>query len=70
MAYTAVRLMEADTPADEALKWAALFPSWGAADAQAVEGFVAGTCRAWEERVGEGAAKPSNARFAALLDGC
>ncbi|WP_237773041.1 phosphotransferase [Streptomyces luteocolor] len=70
VAYTTVRLMEADTPPDEALKWASQFPSWRAADPRAVEVFVAGTCRAWDERVGTRAARPSNARFAVLLDGC
>ncbi|MGW2223841.1 phosphotransferase [Streptomyces formicae] len=69
VAFTTVRLMEADTPADEALKWASQFSSWRTADLRVVEVFVAGSCRAWEGRVGVRAAGPSNARFAALLDG-
>lgn len=67
VAYTAVRLMEADVPAREALGWAGQFPSWRAADPAAADAFVMGTCRQWEARVGVVGARPSNARFAALL---
>ncbi|MEE4419564.1 phosphotransferase [Streptomyces bugieae] len=67
VAYTAVRLMEADVAAREALDWAGQFPSWRAAGPAAVEAFVTGTCRQWEARVGVGGARPSNARFASLL---
>ncbi|MGW8330563.1 phosphotransferase [Streptomyces sp. NPDC055897] len=67
VAYTAVRLMEADTPADEALGWAAQFPSWQRADPAAVAAFVAGSCRQWEAQVGPVDAKPNNGRFGALL---
>ncbi|MFD8545616.1 phosphotransferase [Streptomyces sp. NPDC059649] len=67
VAYTAVRLMEADVAAREALDWAAQFPSWRAADRVAVEAFVAGVCRQWESVVGAAGARRSNARFAALL---
>ncbi|MFB6568415.1 phosphotransferase [Streptomyces noursei] len=67
VAYTAVRLMEADVPAREALGWTAQFLSWREADPVAVEAFVTGVCRQWEARVGVAGARPSNARFAALL---
>ncbi len=66
VAYTTVRLMEADCPPREALAWAAQFPSWTAADPRAVEAFVAGTCRLWERQIGARGARPSNARFTAL----
>lgn len=67
VAYAAVRLLEADVPAEVALGWAAGFPSWQTADPAAVEAFVAGTCRAWERAVGPGRAGSSNRRFEALL---
>lgn len=67
VAYTAVRLMEADVPAAVALGWAARFPSWRAADPAAVEAFVVGSCRAWERAVGAERAVSSNRRFEALL---
>lgn len=67
VAYTAVRLMEADVSAGEALDWAAGFPSWRAAEPAAVEAFVTGVCRQWEARIGAVGARPSNARFSALL---
>ncbi|MGW8726327.1 phosphotransferase [Streptomyces sp. NPDC055808] len=67
VAYTAVRLMEADTPADEALGWAAQFPSWRRADPAAVAAFVVGLCRQWEAQVGPVDCVPSNRRFGALL---
>lgn len=66
VAYTTVRLMEADCPAGEALAWAAQFPAWTAADPRAVEAFVAGTCRLWERQIGARGARPSNARYATL----
>lgn len=66
VAYTAVRLMEADSPPREALAWAAQFPSWTTADPRAVQAFVTGTCRAWERQVGPRDARHSNARFTAL----
>ncbi|MFD7663571.1 phosphotransferase [Streptomyces sp. NPDC059788] len=66
VAYTTVRLMEADCPAGEALEWAARLPSWAAADPRAVRALVAGTCRLWERRVGVRDARHSNARYAAL----
>ncbi|MGW7001377.1 phosphotransferase [Streptomyces sp. NPDC054933] len=69
VAYTAVRLMEADVPAGEALAWAARFPSWRAADPAAVEAFVTGVCRQWEARIGPVGARSSNTRFEALLPG-
>nr|WP_246469949.1 phosphotransferase [Streptomyces olivoverticillatus] len=67
VAYTTVRLMEADCPTGRALAWAARFPCWRAADAQALRAFVAANCRHWDSRVGPVAARPSNARFTALL---
>lgn len=67
VAYTAVRLMEADVSAREALDWAEQFPSWRVANPAAVEAFVMGTCRQWESVVGAEGARPSNARFAALV---
>ncbi len=70
VAYTAVRLMEADCSPDEALAWAEHFPSWRSADAEAVRAFVVAHCRQWETRVGATAARHSNARFAALLGDC
>ncbi|MEX2984630.1 phosphotransferase [Streptomyces sp. C36] len=69
VACTAVRLMEADCAADEALSWAARFPSWRAADPTALRAFVTANRRQWESRVGRAAARHSNARFAALLRG-
>ncbi|KOT94512.1 hypothetical protein ADK70_12615 [Streptomyces rimosus subsp. pseudoverticillatus] len=66
VAYTTVRLMEADCPPGEALAWAAQFPAWAAADPQAVEAFVTGTCRLWERQIGARGARPSNARYATL----
>lgn len=66
VAYAAVRLMEADCTAVEALEWAGRFESWKAADPRAVGAFVAGTCRSWARRVGDRDARSSNARFAAL----
>ncbi|MEV5592203.1 phosphotransferase [Streptomyces sp. NPDC052496] len=66
VAYTTVRLMEADCPAGEALEWAAQFPSWEAADPRAVQALVTGTCRLWERQVGVRDARHSNARYAAL----
>ncbi|GAA0449655.1 phosphotransferase [Streptomyces sp. NPDC046215] len=67
VAYTAVRLMEADCPRAEVLAWAARFPSWASARPEALAAFVAAHCRRWEATVGAAAARPSNARFAALL---
>ncbi|WP_329143508.1 aminoglycoside phosphotransferase [Streptomyces sp. NBC_01456] len=67
VAYTAVRLLEADVSAPEALGWAWQFPSWRAADPAALEALVVGTCRQWESVVGAAGARQSNARFAALL---
>lgn len=67
VAYTAVRLMEADTAPEEALSWAELFPSWRQADPKAVAAFVAGSCRQWEAMVGPVDCRPSNRRFEALL---
>ncbi|GAA1925320.1 hypothetical protein [Streptantibioticus ferralitis] len=69
VAYTAVRLMEADVPARHALSCASQFRSWRDANPEAVEAFVTGTCRQWEARIGSAAARPSNARFEALLEG-
>ncbi|MFH8747879.1 phosphotransferase [Streptomyces rimosus] len=66
VAYTTVRLMEADCPAPDALEWAAQFPVWAMADPRAVEAFVAGTCRLWERQIGARGARPSNARYATL----
>ncbi|MER5772434.1 phosphotransferase [Streptomyces sp. NPDC001985] len=66
-AYTAVRLLECDQPAEVALAWLAGFPSWRAADRAAVETFVDVTCRHWTATVGERGAEPSNARFRVLL---
>ncbi|WP_206502152.1 phosphotransferase [Streptomyces chrestomyceticus] len=66
VAYTAVRLMEADCMPREALEWAERFPSWVAADPRAVQALVTGTCRRWERRVGPRDARQSNARYAAL----
>ncbi|MFH8752969.1 phosphotransferase [Streptomyces rimosus] len=66
VAYTTVRLMEADCPAGEALEWAAQFPSWETADPRAVQALVTGTCRLWERQVGARDARHSNARYAAL----
>ncbi|WP_438489536.1 phosphotransferase [Streptomyces sp. S186] len=67
VAYTTVRLMEADVSAGEALDWSGQFSSWREADPAAVEAFVTGVCRQWEARVGVAGARPSNVRFAALL---
>lgn len=67
VAYTAVRLMEADTPAAEALEWAARLPSWRSADPAAVAAFVSASCRQWEAMVGPVDCVPSNRRFEALL---
>lgn len=65
VANTAVRLMEADCPTETALAWAAgLTSRWRAA---ALRAFVAANCRAWASRVGPVGARPSNARFTALL---
>ncbi|KAA6223666.1 aminoglycoside phosphotransferase [Streptomyces albofaciens JCM 4342] len=66
VAYTTVRLMEADCPPGEALEWAAQFPAWAAADPRAVGAFVAGACRLWERQVGARDARPSNGRFTVL----
>lgn len=66
VAYTTVRLMEADCPPSRALEWAAQFPSWTGADPRAVEAFVTGTCRLWERQVGARDARPSNGRFGVL----
>lgn len=66
VAYTAVRLMEADCTPEQALDWAAGCPSWRAANPAAVAAFVDGTCRVWEKRVGVAAAGSSNRRFRAL----
>ncbi|MEV5242527.1 aminoglycoside phosphotransferase [Streptomyces cinnamoneus] len=67
VAEAAVRLLEAGCRTDEALAWAAGFESWRSADRAAVEVFVGATCRAWAARVGTRGARPSNARFEALL---
>ncbi|MFD7015814.1 phosphotransferase [Streptomyces sp. NPDC059928] len=67
VACTAVRLMEADTPAAEALEWAAQFRSWRSADPAAVAAFVSASCRQWEAMVGPVDCRPSNRRFEALL---
>lgn len=67
VAYTAVRLMEADWPAAEVLAWADQFPSWRGADPVGVRAFVEATCGVWAARVGDAAAGPSNGRFRALL---
>ncbi|MBD0740428.1 phosphotransferase [Streptomyces sp. CBMA29] len=67
VALTAVRLMEADWPPEAALTWAGQFPSWQSADPVAVAALVAGICRDWEARLGPDAARPSNARYQALL---
>ncbi|MBO0516145.1 phosphotransferase [Streptomyces beijiangensis] len=69
VAYTAVRLMEADTPVEGALEWAAGFPSWRDAVPEAVAAFVRATCRQWETRAGAVDCMPSNRRFEALLAG-
>lgn len=69
VAYTTVRLMEADTAPVDALLWAEQFPSWRAADREAVAAFVAGSCRQWEAMVGPVDCLPSNRRFGALLAG-
>lgn len=69
VAYTAVRLMEADAPTADALDWAAGFPVWRAADPRAVAAFVAGSCRQWEAMVGPVDCRPSNRRFEQLLAG-
>ncbi|MEU7131946.1 aminoglycoside phosphotransferase [Streptomyces sp. NPDC046261] len=69
VAHTAVRLMEGGCGCEEALEWAARFPSWQAVDRGAVAAFVAASCRAWETRVGARGARASNARFEALLVG-
>jgi Ser/Thr protein kinase RdoA (MazF antagonist) len=69
VANTAVRLMEADTPAERALEWAAGFPSWREADMEAVGAFVRATCRQWETMAGPVGCLPSNRRFEALLTG-
>jgi hypothetical protein len=66
VAYTAVRLLEEGASAEQALGWAARFPSWRAADPKAVEVFVSATCRQWEARVGVPGCRSSNERFAAL----
>lgn len=67
VAYTTVRLMEADTAPADALLWAERFPSWRQADPKAVAAFVAGSCRQWEAMVGAVDCLPSNLRFEALL---
>ncbi|MGI5530431.1 phosphotransferase [Streptomyces syringium] len=67
VAYTAVRLLEADCVPDDVRKWAARFDCWTSADPRAVAAFVSANCRQWETVVGPAAARPSNARFAALL---
>ncbi|MEW2576788.1 phosphotransferase [Streptomyces syringium] len=67
VAYTAVRLMEEGQDPGEALRWAAQFPSWAAADPTAVEALVRLTCRRRTARVGERGARGSNGRFEALL---
>ncbi|MFI1254200.1 phosphotransferase family protein [Streptomyces netropsis] len=67
IAYTAVRLLEADSTPDDVRTWAARFPCWASADPQAVGAFVSANCRRWETVVGSAAARSSNARFAALL---
>ncbi|MEU2515032.1 phosphotransferase family protein [Streptomyces syringium] len=66
IAYTAVRLLEADCTVDDVRTWAAGFPCWASADPRAVAAFVAANCRQWETVVGPTAARSSNARFAAL----
>ncbi|MFH8410671.1 phosphotransferase [Streptomyces sp. NPDC018019] len=66
VAYTTVRLMEADCPPVEALAWAEQFPSWTGADPRAVEAFVAGMCQLWERQAGARNAQPGNARFTVL----
>ncbi|MGW7008697.1 phosphotransferase [Streptomyces sp. NPDC054933] len=68
VAYTTVRLLEADVPDSEALAWAAQFPSWRAADPAAVGAFVIGVCAQWAARIGASGARPSNRRFEVLLD--
>ncbi|MFF5128277.1 phosphotransferase family protein [Streptomyces syringium] len=67
VAYTAVRLLEADCVPEDVRKWAAGFDCWTSADPRAVAAFVSANCRQWETVVGPAAARPSNARFAALL---
>lgn len=67
VAFTAVRLMEADCPPGEVLDWAEQFPSWRAADPAAVTALVAAVCRDWEQRIGPTSARSSNARYEALL---
>ncbi|MET9642775.1 phosphotransferase family protein [Streptomyces syringium] len=67
IAYTAVRLLEADCVPDDVRTWTARFPCWVSADPRAVAAFVTATCRQWETAVGPAAARSSNARFAALL---
>lgn len=66
VAYTAVRLLEADCTPGRALSWAAGCPSWRQADPAAVAAFVEGTCRSWEKRVGTHGARHSNRRFRVL----
>ncbi|MEU7154744.1 hypothetical protein AB0B15_43110 [Streptomyces sp. NPDC045456] len=70
---TALRLLlDTDDPlpplitASEALEWTGQFPSWTGADPRAVEAFVTGACRLWEQQVGARDVCPSNARFTAL----
>jgi hypothetical protein len=68
VAYTAVRLMEADQSTEAALEWAGQFPSWRQADPRAVAAFVSASCRQWEAQIGPVDWVPSNRRFEALLD--
>lgn len=68
VAYTAVRLMEADWTGAQAVEWAGQFPAWRAADPAAVATFVAAVCRDWDAHLGPRDARFSNARYAALLN--
>ncbi|MDJ0342244.1 phosphotransferase [Streptomyces sp. H10-C2] len=67
VAFTAVRLMEADCSAGYARGWADQFPAWKGADPAAVAALVTGVCRQWEAVVGADGARPSNRRYEALL---